>query len=391
MRTKILFISHTAYLDGAERSLLTLLEHLNKERYEAFVLFPKDGPLRKMVTALGWKSIIFYMPWWIGRHGKERWRLCLLATLNGLPKRIKFLCKLITDQKIDIVYTNTVTCMDGAIAAKIKNIPHVWHIREMLYTPPTAKPVLPRPIANMIIDWLSAKVIVNSLAVKKDIDPLSNNSYKVKVIYNGFDLEKYDLARYDGRANSIRSKLGLGTNTDIVALVGSFHTTKGQGDFIEAAKIVSGHFENVTFVLVGSGSDAYAAFIRDKIADLGLEKRVYLTGFMEDIASFMHCIDIFVSASWVESFGRVIVEAMAAGKPVIATRSGGSEEIVVDRATGLLVPLKNPPRLADAIMKLLRTKDKAKKMGQRGRERAIELFTIEKYVDNIEKILVSVR
>jgi glycosyltransferase involved in cell wall biosynthesis len=141
-------------------------------------------------------------------------------------------------------------------------------------------------------------------------------------------------------------------------------------------------------MIVGEGNSAYREKLEELSKNLGLSGTIVFTGFREDIPRIMNMLDIVVlsSTTHLEGLSRVIIEAMASSKPVIATNSGGNPEAVEDGATGLLVPPEDPNRLAKSILILIKDKTKRNQMGEAGRKRAEKLFNIEKNVFRIEKV-----
>ena len=120
--------------------------------------------------------------------------------------------------------------------------------------------------------------------------------------------------------------------------------------------------------------------------NLNLQSKVIFTGFREDVPEILNAMDIFVLPSLKEGFSRSIIEAMAAGKPVIATSVGGNSEADVDGVTGFIIPPNTPQSLAERMIELLDDRNKMQNMGKKGRKRVEENFTAENYVENIEKI-----
>lgn len=385
-----MFISHTADLYGAERSLLDLLKRIDRNKYVPLVLFPTDGPLKDKVSSIDCETVVFDMPWWVVKGRKSRSHLIKL--LLGMPAKVRYIRDLIRKEDISFVYTNTIVCIDGAIAAKLEGIPHIWHIHEIISATNNLKPYVPRFMMPVVVGILSDKLIVPSKAAKKAIEWYFSEK-KVRMIYNGVEIEKFARANSYHHANNFREELEIGQNIKIVALIGLFLEIKGQADLVEAARIICDNYRDVVFVFAGNGttpSTPYQRLVKKRISDLGLREKVYFVDFRDDIEVVMNAIDILVSASWVESFSKVVCEAMAAGKPVVATKCGGPEEVVVDGKTGYLVPVANPKEMARAIKHLIENEDIAMEMGQRGCERIQKIFSIDQYVKNVERVFAEI-
>ena len=152
-------------------------------------------------------------------------------------------------------------------------------------------------------------------------------------------------------------------------------------------------FPTCRFQIVGSalfGEDSLEGELRQLAGSLGIGERIEFMGFRKDVPEIISAGTLVVHASTVpEPFGQVIVQAMAAGKPVVATRGGGVLEIVDDGVSGLLVPMKDADAMANAICEILSDPVRARKMGEAGRERFLEKFTIEKTVEAVEGIYDS--
>lgn len=376
-KPRLLFISASSYLYGAERCLVEVLKGICREKYESFVLLPREGPLKAEMENLGLTTIISELKW-IGGDG--RW----LEGTMGLGKRVCKLIKIIDELKIDLVYSNSSVILDGAIAAKVRGVPHIWHIHEGPMT--GLKGLMKRIVRSCLVTLLSEKVIVVSQGAK-DFFGLFGKK-KFCPIYNGVDIESFDLS-VSGEY-SLREELGLKEESPVVALIGSFLENKGQVDLVEAARFIKKQEIRLQYLLVGDGNLEYINQVKEKIEVYGLSDSFRLLGFRKDISYVMRNIDLFVLASRREPFGRVILEAMACEKPVVATRSGGPEEIVIDGETGLLVAPQSPQDLALSIMKILSLPDIGKEMGRLGRKRVEESFSLKTYQSRITETIEDV-
>ena len=195
---------------------------------------------------------------------------------------------------------------------------------------------------------------------------------KISVIPAGIELDNY---LKDGRDRAdMRRELGLSPNTILVGWVGRFEEIKGCFDFLEAAGDVAGRFQEVRFLMVGDGPLRGA--IEEWIKERGLADRVILTGYRRDIPRVMKALDLYVLTSLNEGQGMGIVEAMAAGKPVVATGVGGVPSVVRDGETGILVPPGRADMVARALIHLLSNRALARRMGEEGRKRSL-LFTVD--------------
>jgi glycosyltransferase involved in cell wall biosynthesis len=173
-------------------------------------------------------------------------------------------------------------------------------------------------------------------------------------------------------------------------LVGRISPWKGQDVFLRAAAIVRRQFPQARFQVIGSalfGEREYEQGLRAMAHSDGLESAVEFLGFRDDVPDLIARLDVLVHASTTgEPFGQVIIEGMAAAKPLVATRGGAVPEIVVDGTTGLLVPMNDAPKMAEAIATLLSDPDRARAMGLAGRERVAQRFTIARTAEGVQKV-----
>ncbi len=202
---------------------------------------------------------------------------------------------------------------------------------------------------------------------------------KMEVIYNGIDLDKFkinDIANdcFDGNLK----------NSKIIGTVSRLSKEKDQKTLIDAVKIVSKNRNDIRFLFVGDGP------MRNELEEYsiknGLKECVTFLGFKKDVAESLKNIDIFVLSSLTEGISVSLLESMAAGKPAIVTNVGGNPEIVVDGETGILVPSKDPQKMAESIMKIIQNPDLAKKMGRAGRKRVEGKFSLQRMVREYEQI-----
>ncbi|MBM7330131.1 glycosyltransferase family 4 protein, partial [Agrobacterium sp. S2] len=231
-------------------------------------------------------------------------------------------------------------------------------------------------------------VAVNSQETGRAFVKAGGEEDKVRIVYNGFDPAKASV--YDpARAQQLRRELGLGPQP-LIGLFGRLSEWKGQHVFLEAIAAMEG----VQAVIVGSalfGQEAYEARIRTLASSLGLDSRVRFLGFRPDVTELMAAMDAVAHTSVVaEPFGRVVVEAMMCGRPVVATRGGGVTEIIRDGETGLLVPPADAPALAAALGRILTDPTLAEKLAKKGREDVMRRFSLEETCRTISALLSEV-
>lgn len=227
---------------------------------------------------------------------------------------------------------------------------------------------------------LSDVVVAVSEAVRNNILLDAPAASNIRVVYNGIDVNSF--LRPEHRS-TVRSEFGLSNECVVAGTLGRLSYFKGQTFLLEAASFLK-NVKNVRFMIVGDpffGQEYYYKEILSRIRRFGLEDRVILSNFRDDAASLYAAMDISVSPSILpEPFGLMVVESMAAGKPVVATDQGGPREMVVDGETGYLVPVDDASVMADRLRLLAESPDLRRQMGEAGRRRAEELFTRERMV-----------
>jgi glycosyltransferase involved in cell wall biosynthesis len=236
-----------------------------------------------------------------------------------------------------------------------------------------------RPL-DRISNALSHYIVVNSRAVWNDViarDCVS--SEKMVLIYNGVDGEPFELASQI--REEFRREMGLSDSQKVVTVLANLIPYKGHHDLLQAVRHVKDRIPEATFWLVGEDRGIQKRLERLS-RDLRIHDRVCFMGQRSDIPDVLAASDLSVLPSHEEGFSNVILESMAAGLPVVATRVGGNSEAVVDGLTGWLVPPRNAALMAEKIVDLLEDPKKSRTWGERGRERVKSLFTIEQMVEN---------
>jgi glycosyltransferase involved in cell wall biosynthesis len=210
---------------------------------------------------------------------------------------------------------------------------------------------------------------------------------KVITLHDAIDIDQFSPAR--ARRADVRTALGFQAGDVVAGCVGRFSPGKGHEELLQAAATVRADYPQVRFLIVGeatAGEDAYARQIRALAESLQLGDGVIFAGFRRDVPDVMASCDIFAFPSHAESFGVVLIEAMAMELPVVSTNCDGVLDIVVDGKTGLYVPPHNSTALAAAITRLAVDPEMRRRFGKAGRERVLELFERKRQMDRLEGI-----
>jgi glycosyltransferase involved in cell wall biosynthesis len=364
---KILYVSHLATLSGAEQALLRLLAHLDRGRVEPLVALPEEGPLRERIEELGVRTRVLPLGWWIPA---THWSAPeYLAQLEGLEERAAGLAELAAAEGVELVHTNTLVTLEGALAAARLGVPHVWHSRGLFGqgSPPPYHD--DRRFFLSVVDLLSDEVICVSRAVLEQTAEICRLA-ALEMVFDGFDADSF-LSRPVGSREDFARRLGIDGKARVVLSIGGIQRRKGQLDLIEAVARLAPELPGLVVALCGPEADAeYAAALDARVAELGLGGRVRRLGFDPDVRTLVAHADIVVQPSLSEGFGLAVLEAMAAGRPVVATRCGGPEEILEDGVSGLLAPVGDPEALAAAIRRVLARPAEAAALGRAAARRA---------------------
>lgn len=226
---------------------------------------------------------------------------------------------------------------------------------------------------------LADAVVVNADMVRQILIANGYDARKIVVIRNGVDTARFEVKAPAGR---LRRELGLPSRGPIIAALCRLIPIKGIEHFLEAAVILSRRFSDARFIVAGEG--AHRQTLERYAIELGLGGRVIFTGLRQDIPEFLSEVHISVLPSLSEALSNTVLESMAAGLPVVATRVGGNPELVEDGVTGLLVPPREPESLAAALTRLVENPTLAQAMGQAARQRAQEHFSQERLVQETE-------
>jgi glycosyltransferase involved in cell wall biosynthesis len=364
MQKNILFIHHVStFSGGAEKYLNDLVSVLDR-RYKVFFISQEPGPLSERLNRLGvflnfqkfpaFRKIRFFLSKWIA---------------------VRQLIKFCRSQDIHLICSNCYRVTPyGVIAARVLKIPSITIIHDF---------VPEKKLKNFYV--FDCDLLVT---VSKSLSKAWESSFKREIftIYNGMDVGKFI---QEANGQSFREESAIPVRNKIVGMVGNFAPVKNHKLFLEAMKIVAASFSDVTFVIVGDSlgvKNLSLQDLRNEAKKIGLEERVIFTGNRSDVPNLLKSFDILVSPSSHESFGRVVMEAMAMGVAVVATDSGGPGEIIEDGLSGIIIPVDDAPRIAEAVLALLRDDQRRKELGAKGHCRIKKHFSLEKTYFKFNKI-----
>lgn len=380
----ILFVHQSADMYGSDKALLSLIRGLNKKIFTPIVLIPCNGPLVIELNNLEIRTYILPLV----RVARRTFRF---SKIIRLPLEawisVRAIDKVLKGTKIDIVHSNTVATLSGALWAWRHKVPHLWHVHEIIQNPKTAKRLFP-----WMVRILSRFVVTNSKATLEWLINAEPSISRIgNCIWNGVDR---NLLPDVLAVKRFRKSLQLNDNDILVALVGRINRWKGQQLLIDALDILwSKGISNVYALIVGSppaGQDHFKENLLTRIAASPAKARIAVSDFRDNIWTVWDACDIAVVPSTEpEPFGMVAIEAMASGKPVIAADHGGLREIVSDDITGFLISPGDAIALADRIENLSKNEALRRSMGERGKERQEQLFSLQRYIGSFESVYIS--
>ena len=368
-KSNILYLDSGSGIGGGQRSLLLLLNLLDQERFTPFVGCLGDSSFATEVEKTTASVIPLSLP---AAHNKtdkvKRFTVRdLLEDFRQLRVIIE-LHRIVKRHAIDLIHANSLSvALLGGIVARINRIPILMHKRYA-----TSYGVLDR-----FCERLLHRVILVSEATRWDFA----SAGKQTLIYNGVDLDAFQASPEE--IETLRTEL-FPDESDAAVLVGvvtRITPEKGIHVLVSAIQELKGK-TNVKLLIVGGPyfekDVAYMDTLKQEVADLGIEDSVIFTGFLSDTRIVTSLLDIVLVPSIIpEACPRTIIEAMAVGKPVIATPLGGSKELVTPE-TGILVPPEDASAVADAIATLATDREQLAAMGSAARDRAVQLFSSKK-------------
>lgn len=374
----VLFFDHTARMGGGEIALLNLVAALDG-RYRPVVVLASEGPLVAKLRAVGVETHVAPLDDSVLETRKDSLgvgSLLRLRQAGACARYVVTLARLARRLRADLIHTNSLKAdLIGGAAGRLARIPVLWHVRDNIdghYLPPAVASAF-----RLLSRAVPQAVAVNS---QSTLETLGGAGRRRHVVHDGCDAGSFGGG--DGADSAARPQA--------VVLVGRIAEWKGQHVFIRAAAHIQADFPQARFLIVGAplfGEHDYERSLHTLAEELGVADRVEFLGFRDDVPAVLAQADIVVHASILgEPFGQVVIEGMAAGKPVIATEGGALPEIVVPGETGLLVPMGDAAAMARAMAQMLTDPARAAEMGRAGRRRVQARFTIAHTARRMEAV-----
>jgi len=366
-KIKILYIITSSGIGGAERILYYTATGLNYNKYDIAVCSLKNkGEIARALEKQGIEVCCLHM------GGRESFLGCL-SSIIALVRLFPYLIRIRPTIVHSFLFRANIL---ARIAGYLTGIPIIissvrvmggekkyFHYVEM--------------ITSFMVDHY---VTVSESVKRYIIDKSKISAEKISVIYNGVNIKSQD----NSYEQNPKMPFKIENKDRILMTVGRLHKQKGHCYLIQAVSKVRKEFPKVKLLLTGEGEEENN--LKKLVKSLDLTNEVIFAGLSSDIEGILPMAELFILPSLWEGFPNALLEAMAAGKPVVATKVGGIPEIVVHGETGILIPPRDTDALAIAIIDLLQNRLKEKDMGEAGRIRAAKRFSIYKMIEKTENL-----
>jgi glycosyltransferase involved in cell wall biosynthesis len=378
---RVLFVTDSPTYSGAESVLLPCITRLPGEPH---VFLPSwNVRLREKLERHG---VPYTLSGSFSRRVVETTAnpLSLGASLRALLRVGREIHAEIRSRRIDVVHSNSYPAsLYSATPAHLTGVRQIWHEHNI-------KRIHALNVGlYRFVGASSAWIAAPSAAVAGNLERAGLLKTKLRVVYNGIDLERFVLN--SDAISAARLSLGLGASERAVGLAGQMLPYKGHRTLIAAAPAVLARFPGTKFFFIGAlENEPYEMELRRELAEAGLISRFTFTGWREDMPAVLGAMDVAVTATTTpEPAAVAIQEAMAAGRPVVASRTGGTSELVVENETGLLFDPADAAGAAAQICRVLGDSNMARRFGESGRKRAVASFSQERYVREMHELYAS--
>ena len=365
----ILWLIDSLSMGGAERLMVPYLRHLDKTRFKprVCVLHERDGnPIADQIRQLG--VPVDLLP------------VSLLRNPDNIPRLLRYL----RQHQIDLVHTqlefsNTL----GTLAARLRQIPALCTLHTFEDQDPSTKTTRRIRLMWWVLRHFSHRIIAVSEEIRQYHIRLAHfDPDKIITLYNGIDL-----SRFQQLPGSTRDALGIPSEAPLLLTVAVLRQPKGIQYMIEAMPLILTAVPAARYVIVGDGE--YAQPLQQLAQQHKVSDRIIFTGIRQDVAQLLAASDLFVLPTLLDALPTVLIEAMAAGKPIVATDVGGVPEIIDHGRNGLLIPPAQPDELAQACVQLLQDSGRSKAMGCAGQDIAAQRFDIRNQVEYLGDIYLE--
>ena len=370
----VLLLHSSSDLYGAGKILLTVVRILKKHGHTPVVVLSQKGLLSNQLQEENIKVVFVHLG--IIRRKYLSFK-GLINRLAVIKKSITSLKKIIQENNINIVYSNTTAVLSGIVVARKLHIKHIWHVHEIIEQP--------KFFSKFISYFLkkSNDIIAVSQAVKNHWQQYLPDK-KIDVIYNGIDY-----APFLQSSDILKKELKLSDDKIVMGTIGRVHFWKGQDYFLRIAGELSKQYNNLVYVMIGDAFPGYE-FLYEKLKTIKEEENisdvVYDLGFRKNVNELIQNFDIFIMPSIQQDpFPTVILEAMAASKAVVATNIGGAVEMIKNNETGILIPHNDVAKAAKIISHLISNPDLIKQIETNAKRHVLTNFSLALFEEKIIK------
>ena len=373
---RICFVLSASNTKGANGAFLELIDSLDRDRFNSYVILPSVGPMAHELEIRKIPFKIIYYKWWMHAEGSPKWKWLGRRAINFAV--FPFICYQVLKWRCDIIYTNTITIDVGLFSAIILRKPHIFHVHEFGYKDHKLIFDFGKDVSLSLANKFTKHFIFISHAVADEYSKFIERS-KSKVIYQSVTI-----------LNKISDVFNFKKHKVQCVIVGRLIEGKRQGDAIRAINILVKEGLDIGLWIVGEGDKEYKKYLEKIVADNNIKQYIDFCGWHDDPLSFVKEADIALMCSKYEAFGRVTIEAMLTGKPVIGARSGGTIELIKEGFNGLFYTPTNYKELARKIKFLYKYPSLMRKMGENAYEWASQQFTQRRYGAEISSILEEI-
>lgn len=387
-KNNILFLMNGAKPPrGGEFLTVHLIANLRKDVFNPILVYAHEGVIVQQIKKMGIKAVGLPLSHKITSIYPREMKLynpVFILTFLGrlfLSNGISRLKKILKENDIDVIYcADNLSKFMGGIAGKITKIKVVAHCHDDFKEDILGKSM--RMVYLLLLD----RILTVSERVRRFFTVKGEISPKAITVYNGINTAIFDP---ENISDNIKPEVGLRSGSVVIGSIGVLEKDKGQKYLFEAIiRLKSEGFTDIACVICGTGPEDEN--LKKLVLAKGLSNEVFFLGFQTDIKRILKILDVLVITSLtIESFSIVAVEAMAMKVPVIATNVGGLPEVIADGETGILIPPGDVDALSDAIKCLIENPELRMKMGENGRKRVLERFTIEENVRKTEDIFLQ--
>ena len=365
MGARILYVHGIGSIGGAERDLIALLSKLDRRIWHPTIACPEAGPLRVVALAQDVPTYPVNLP---------PWRK--VSSLVSRHMGVRLLHTLLADVQPALVHVNDLWWVPHtvrAVAGLSHRIPIIAHVRQETH---------PRRVRQYALDQVDYVVAV-SHQVEQGVLTGGVASHRVRMHYSGVDCSAMVSS---GDNHDVRAQHGVPRQALLIGTIANLLPLKGYEVMLDALPAVLAAMPTVHYLIIGGGGAEYSARLKAITVERGIAERVHFAGFQESVGFYLSDLDLYVHPSLKEAFGLAVVEAMAMGKAVVATTTGGLPEVVAQGETGLLVPPGDAKSLAAAVVSLLKDEVRREQMGLCGKMRAQVRFSLEASVMHMEQL-----